>query len=990
MEFTIYTSGSIEFLEIMLNSTAMIMGSGSAEDVAKIGAMLGLLILAFQAVFSNQPIGFQKPALLLVLYAMFFGPVSTVILQDSVSNQARVVDNIPIGPAFVGSTISTIAHGIAQIMEQSTSQPGMTEYGLFSSLQTMSAIRDTLRNPTSSRTFNDYGKSAGKNLPRTFRAHMTFCVGNPSELDTTSIEERERATNALSEGALNAIQSNRDSQYTQVYDGTEGPGLPATKTCRESSDFIATAYRELLPDLMQEILENGFSSDFKQGRFVSGSQLLMSTQSALDSFSMTSKAAQEYVVTSSIISNFNNGRAEAIQHWHGSRAAVALRDSLNQQELQWAGRGDVFKHYMRPMISFFEGLLYALTPFMAFALMLGGPGISILSKYLILPLAVGMWLPLLSIVNAFTLWYAGAQIDPILSSYDPGSTGFALAQMTDLDHAVSKALGVGGLLASSVPALALFIVSGSAYVANSIMSNMTSGDKFKSEDITPRVQDPSSALATTAMFTQDQTTAGVSRTGSREKSVQFSGQQAYESSVQSARTQADESMQNYTDKLGAAVTQGFGTAEGQQFTSSLGQQTMSSLDLSSNSQFQEAKSTLQSLGYSEEQIAAGTFTAQAGLGVNLGITAGSKAQESEQVKNMSSEQRQQAENAMATIGNVVTSRSSESDVFQAGQSYINGSNTQMGVTNSDELSSTLSSAQKDSQTYQTAQSNKDSLAAQQSLDLKQVAANALTGGTNAHGSAANAARNAEEAFFTTPEDRQMLAGNLRSVVESGISSNDSEQRMAATALTLQQQGRFGELVNSEYSPFNISPSTGNAHQNAGVGQVGGAEGIQGRFEAARTNNSDTISGSGIGDGHNMLRDQASGVMDSAQVANAGVVAGHNDASNAYLADQDSPATADLGNVDSVQPITDHNRDSANAARESWGQFKEKWNNVTDSIRGVEDGPPPPPTINPSTGEVWTSDVPAPWEAPGPSSTSPVAPKPGLPKASVGRTPNLND
>lgn len=213
--------------------------------------------------------------------------------------------------------------------------------------------------------------------------------------------------------------------------------------------------------------------------------------------------------------------------------------------------------------------------------------------------------------------------------------------------------------------------------------------------------------------------------------------------------------------------------------------------------------------------------------------------------------------------------------------------------------------------------------------------------------------------------------------------------MAATALTLQQQGRFGELVNSEYSPFNISPVTGNAQENAGVGQVEGAQDIQNRFDAARMNNSNTISNSGIGDGHNQLREQARGVIESAQVQNAGVVTGHNEASNAYLDDKDNPAVADLGNISSVQPITDHNRNSANAVRESWGQAKETINNLTDAIRGVEDSPPPPLPTDPQTGETWTSDVPPPWDVPGPASTSQETPKPVMPSVSISGSDNSN-
>lgn len=108
MDFTIYTTGSAEFLEIMLNACAMITGSGDAEDLARIGALIGLFLLAFQAVFNNQAITFGKAGLVLVLYMMFYGPTATTVIEDTVSSQVRVVDNVPLGPAFVGSVISTV------------------------------------------------------------------------------------------------------------------------------------------------------------------------------------------------------------------------------------------------------------------------------------------------------------------------------------------------------------------------------------------------------------------------------------------------------------------------------------------------------------------------------------------------------------------------------------------------------------------------------------------------------------------------------------------------------------------------------------------------------------------------------------------------------------------------------------------------------------------------------------------------------------------
>ncbi|MCK5531591.1 MAG: conjugal transfer protein TraG N-terminal domain-containing protein [Halopseudomonas aestusnigri] len=987
MDFTVYTAGSPEFLEIMLNSTAMITGSGRAEDLAKIGALIGVLLTAFQAVFQNQPIGFQKPALLVVLYLIFFGPVATVVIQDTTSTEARVVDNIPIGVAFVGSTLSTVSYGIAQTTEQAMSTPGMTEYGLFSSLYTMSAVRDALRNPTSLDSFNNFGKGSGKNLPLTLNQHIVLCVANPSEQDVLGIEERQRASNGVAEGSLGAIASFRESQYTPVYDGTAGPGVPAMKSCKESSQFLLTSYAALLPDMMQEVLEKGFSSDFKQGRMTNGAQLLVSTQQAIDAFGITGKSAQEYAITSSLMTPFNNGRADGLAHWHGVRAAAALRDSLNQQEMQWAARGDIFKHYMKPMIAFFEGLLYGITPFMAFALVLGSFGVSILGKYLILPFTVGLWMPLLSLVNAFTLWYAGAQIEPILNSYDPTSSGFALAQVMDIDHAISKALGVGGYLAASVPVLALAIVSGSAYVTSTLMGNISQGDKFKSEDVTPRLQQNSPALATSAMYSVDQTTQGASITGTREKSVQFTGQEASEASVQSANSYANESMSSYTNALGTGVSNAMKTGQGRDHVSSLGQQDMASMNLSSNSSFNEASSTLRSLGFTENQIAAGVYTAKAGLGFDFGIQGGASVQDSEQFQNLSSEQQSQAKQAMAQIGSVVSSSSSQSDKLETGERFVTGTTSEMGVTNTEQITQTASEAKKATEMYQEAASNRESLAAQQTLDLKQVASNSLRNGSTANDSSReDAAFIAQDRFFNTPEDRQHYGESLQRVRESGITTDDSEARMAAVAMTLKNQGRLGELVNSEFNPFDMQPSVGRFDQNEqlkgqDVGAPAGYEGMAERFDAVRGSNGQVINGALAGYSHDDVQQRGREQLETVDQQNRAEVKEHGQRANEYIDSINGVEQVELDKVASPSPIRDHNDDSAQSARASANTWGDWWEDKVEE-KLVQFGLKEEPEritpdmeeywqrTNPETGEVWTvpqewrdSDVPyqTPWE-----------------------------
>ncbi|QYG43679.1 conjugal transfer protein TraG N-terminal domain-containing protein [Pseudomonas aeruginosa] len=80
MSMNIYTTGSGEFLEIILNASAMITGSGFSEDLARIGFLIGLVLLSFQAIWNGQGISFHKAGMLFVVYLLLYGPTTTAVI----------------------------------------------------------------------------------------------------------------------------------------------------------------------------------------------------------------------------------------------------------------------------------------------------------------------------------------------------------------------------------------------------------------------------------------------------------------------------------------------------------------------------------------------------------------------------------------------------------------------------------------------------------------------------------------------------------------------------------------------------------------------------------------------------------------------------------------------------------------------------------------------------------------------------------------------
>ncbi|MDX1296671.1 MAG: conjugal transfer protein TraG N-terminal domain-containing protein [Pseudomonas sp.] len=806
MSMNIYTTGSAEFLEIMLNASAMITSSGTSEDLARIGLMIGLLLLGFQAVFNGQGISFQKAGLLLVLYLIFYGPTTTAVIEDTTTGQARVVDNVPLGPTFVGSVISTVAYDITRVGEQAFSTPTMTDYGLFSSLTTISRVRDALRNPLALDSYVNYRKNAGWNLPRSVDEFLTFCTLNPIALrEYQSIDDLYRASGAA--GVFNAPLT---SQFVYIQDGTVPGGQ--LMSCSQAQAVLNTALADVYTDLMEDVLARGFATERAAGKINTAGEVMARTDDAIQSMGISAKNAQGYTTMALIVPIFGDARVNALNHWQEQNAAMALRESLNQQEIQWAGKGDIFKHYMRPMIAFFEGLLYAMTPFMAFALVLGSPGLSVLGKYLILPLAVGLWMPLLSIVNAFTLWYAGAEIQAVFEGYDSTSEGFAMLQVLDLDQAISKALGIGGLLAASVPPLALFIVSGSAMVANGIMGQMTQGDKFKSEDVLPRAKNQAPVMDSTSSFTSDQMTQGVAVTGARAVAPKISASQSAEAAVESSRTNAETATSQLQQQLVAGSSQLNSSSEGRQTLAGLGQQSQAALGLSKNAQFNEASKTLQSHGITQNEIAQGVWGASIGFQAPLGAI-GTKLEQSESFQKMSSEQQQQAREAVAQLSRAVQSNMSESTIYNSADSFNSSQQAMQQASNGEQIAKSTTAAKTAQEAYKYAASQKEAWSSRQDMDIGVAAASSLARSGLPR---EEAARQILDMAGKTNDDQQAIRTLIDSSTVRGVSADSNERAVAASMLHMMQSGRLDELIGSKFTPFDFNVSAGNASEFEGM------------------------------------------------------------------------------------------------------------------------------------------------------------------------------
>ena len=138
----IYSIGDSAFLEQVLNAVAMITGTGDFTSMVRIGLLIGVLMVSVQALMQGgRGINFQHVLVSWLVFATMFGPSTRVSIEDAYTGQVRVVDNVPIGVAAAGSTISTVGFQITRLFETAFSTPAMTEYGFASSLQSLIKVR---------------------------------------------------------------------------------------------------------------------------------------------------------------------------------------------------------------------------------------------------------------------------------------------------------------------------------------------------------------------------------------------------------------------------------------------------------------------------------------------------------------------------------------------------------------------------------------------------------------------------------------------------------------------------------------------------------------------------------------------------------------------------------------------------------------------------------------------------------------------------------
>ncbi len=435
-----------------------------------------MLLVLFQGILGGAySIKFQNLLIAWVVYALMFGPKATVAIEDAYSGAVRVVANVPLGPAAVGSLLSNVGYGVTRLFETAFSTPAMTEHGFGDTLQTLMTVRKAALSRIALGGANS--PTDGADVERSFVNYVADC---------TLVRRRHRhpldrghPQGAELDGAAEPASTCPPPSCGWAGQGARCRATPPGRSCR------TTPRRSSRPRCSRTCRP--------RLRLASPGDVQTKVQFALDQIAGGAVDAQNYMVMAAVIPFFEKGVVQAHEDMHHWELAAMVEQSVAQQNAQWAAEQTLFSRKVRPMLTFFEGLIYAIAPLMAFAVALGPLGIGMVGKYLLIALWIQLWLPIMAIINLYIQLAAAGEMAAL-----QGVQGLELPSM----HALFKAdlvlqdyLATGGLLAASTPAISLMLIYGTSVAATHLAGRLQGRDHINERAVAPDVASPAGALA---------------------------------------------------------------------------------------------------------------------------------------------------------------------------------------------------------------------------------------------------------------------------------------------------------------------------------------------------------------------------------------------------------------------------------------------------------------------------------------------------------------
>lgn len=514
---TIYSIGDPWYLGKVMDAIAMISGHNAGfVGASAVAAIIGVFIVMFSTVIKMQGLNIHHLLICYVMYMGCFGTTTDVAIESVYSDKSVIQkDNVPYGPAVIGSIISTIGYGLTQKMEVAFSDTSpLTDKtdssgGYANPLYLINNLANWCENGQLLKEIES--TSAGKQFARNFMTYVKECTTKAVYLGPTF--------NGKTFDDVFNLPQNDDIGFSSELYSTElidpSTGKASNYSCKEGINLIKTQFASALSEFAGKT-ENLVVLYQKLGKctttlecknIISAGNFTDAIQDSLEHLRLGHYKAQSVMYAGLTDSLKKTGLAYGYAHYKDQQAATMLFQAVKQRNVQWAAEANMFLNSFKPMMAFIEGFFYAISPFAAIIMLLGLFGLNIFFKYLILLIWIQLWMPIMAIANMFIITSARELLynEGVQASTHAGAnlSSISTYMYEDLVAVTQDKIAVASIMLASTPVLALMLMTGSVYAFTSLTGKLAGGDHANEKLVSPDVVAPSAYMTLQSASTGD-------------------------------------------------------------------------------------------------------------------------------------------------------------------------------------------------------------------------------------------------------------------------------------------------------------------------------------------------------------------------------------------------------------------------------------------------------------------------------------------------------
>ncbi|HIF9538188.1 TPA: conjugal transfer protein TraG N-terminal domain-containing protein [Photobacterium damselae] len=535
--YQIYTFGDPVTTNKVFNAIAIIFKHDVYLTIAATILILGYLLNSMKSLGNGaKEIPIPQLLVAIILFSIGFQNKGTVAIENRFNSTISHVDNVPIGVAFPAEFFSRLGYVLLEKYEQAfitENEQKISKAGFLSPMKSLAKLRETsITNNNISSLLNNIN---GINLDRTLRQYTTDCTAIRS-LGSDGIQ-------SLFAGDINQTLKFTSSAYgTTLY---RAGGSTQPLTCSEAytaiSDLITAASKKVATHNLKYQVYNFNKDTNNVDNSLDGTVEVQKFLNAVSTDNINATGFNKALLLSSYAEN-------GVLNYYSTLGANDLYENMSSsiaaRNQTWITQGEIWSDTIFDLLTLLEAILYAITPFIGFGILLGQFGMRLFSVFLQL-LGVFTLMPILMTILSSVMFNELTAFTSMLRvQYDPNSILF----MQNLTVKCHQLLAYGGMLsATMLPAIAFALVSGSAMGLGAAIKGIASAQPKDTDALPSEMIKQQSSIMDQGIYKQNvgvEGIGGISKLTS-DRMVSIGQGQTLEQSVSDSKARLVSAEQSY-------------------------------------------------------------------------------------------------------------------------------------------------------------------------------------------------------------------------------------------------------------------------------------------------------------------------------------------------------------------------------------------------------------------------------------------------------------